>query len=641
TNLDATNITATSADLSWNAVSGAIYYILRYKETGPGSWINISVFSNNYDLQGLSGSTSYKFQVQSICSSGSSRFSKTHTFSTTGDCPTPTPFTPLGVGSHQATLAWSNESGTALSYDVRYKEITDPNWINITGVPTNLKIITGLDPLTTYEYQVRSNCASGSSPFSFSVEFTTPDNVCTAPQNLTLVSVGEDFATLSWGAVGGALHYTVRYREVGTVEYLFKDFIGTTTTTLQNLFPGTNYESQVRVECTLGTTDWSDVLLFTTDQIQSCEVPGNLNATMVTATSAKHNWDPVIGALEYTMQRRIAGTSTWTFQITTSQTSVTTFGLVPNTMYEFQVRTHCTIGDSDFSASAFYTTQDDPPCETPQNLFVDDITPTSATFHWDPVAVVIHYVLEYRPQGSSTWTSVTTTGTLISRTGLTPDTVYEWRVGVLCTSGGTVTYTGIETFMTADSNQCTTPGGLFVLGIQATQATLLWGSIPEADDYDVRIRPTSTSTWTDYPGIGTNLLVVFGLTPSTEYEWQVRANCQTGSSDYSPSDLFTTTTSSRLSDLSTLLERREGVATIFPNPASNIVVLEWNGAESGLHQVKILNSMAQVVTDFRVHQQKGMNRETIDISALNGGVYQLVMISDGVVFRSDRLIIAR
>ncbi|MDH3243638.1 MAG: fibronectin type III domain-containing protein [Saprospiraceae bacterium] len=640
-NLDEANITATSALLSWDNVSKAVYYELRYKDSGPGTWIMITVFDNSYNLQGLMGSTTYKWQVRSFCSGGNSRWSKASNFTTTGDCPTPTPFTPLGVGSHQATLVWSNESGTAISYDVRYKEISDPNWIEITGIPTNLKIITGLDPLTTYEYQVRSNCASGSSPYSFSVEFTTPENVCTAPQNLSLVAVGEDFATLTWGAVGGAEHYTVRYREVGTTEYLFNDFIFSTTTTLQNLFPGTTYESQVRVECTLGTTDWSDILIFTTDQISQCAVPGNINSSMITATSAKHSWDAVTGGIQYTMRRRIAGTGSWSFQITTTETSVTTFGLTPNTTYEFQVQAYCNIGDSDFSTSVFYTTLDDPPCETPQNLFVDDITPTSATFHWDPVSVVIHYILEYRPQGFSKWTSVTTTGTLISRTGLTPATVYEWRVGVLCTSGGTVTYTGIETFMTADENQCTTPSGLLVLGIQATQATLIWGSIPEAADYDVRIRPTGSSNWTNYPGVGTNLLVVFGLTPSTEYEWQVRSNCSTGSSAYSPSDLFTTTSSLRTSHHGSLISEVEVEQRIYPNPAHDFIEIEWQGFDVAKVQIQMFDGLGRIMASKKWAQSNGLNRQHFDLSWAGSGIYRITLASNGQLIFSETVLIDR
>ena len=480
--------------------------------------------------------------------------------------------------------------------------------------------------------------------FSGSVQWITPENVCTAPQNLMTTNIGFDFANLSWGAVGGTEHYRVRYREVGSNQWLFRDFIGNTFTTIPNLFPNVTYESQVQSECTLGATDWSNLITFTTTQIPTCDPPQNLFASMITVSSAKHNWDPVVGALEYIMRRRVLGSQTWV-EFTTTENFIPTYALAANTHYEFQVKTTCTVGDSPFSGSAFYTTDDVLPCAAPTNLMVDDITPSSADFDWSDVTGVLTYQMEWRIQGTSNWSSVTTTSSHISRTGLTPASTYEWRVGAKCNSGGTYTFSTIETFQTAAVNQCTTPNGLFVLGIGQTQATLTWGSIPEANNYDARIRPTGSTTWTNLPNITSNLKVVFGLLPATECEWQVRSNCLSGASSYSGSDTFTTQASSDASTNSDLegfqlasTSSHARKPTLYPNPAtSGQINIEMPGTDENLHLV-IRNIAGQMVANLVIAQQK----QKIDLNNLgiHPGIYGVVAVSkSGEILMREKLII--
>ena len=80
--LDATKITTTSADLSWNAASSAQSYDLRYRPVGSSDWTVVSVNTNSYHLTGLSSSTNYEYQVASVCSSATSDYSASYTFTT-------------------------------------------------------------------------------------------------------------------------------------------------------------------------------------------------------------------------------------------------------------------------------------------------------------------------------------------------------------------------------------------------------------------------------------------------------------------------------------------------------------------------------------------------------------------------------
>ncbi|MEP7128308.1 MAG: M4 family metallopeptidase, partial [Chitinophagales bacterium] len=87
----------------------------------------------------------------------------------------------------------------------------------------------------------------------------------------------------------------------------------------------------------------------------SCGIPGGLNATSITNTSATLNWTAVSGATSYNVQYRPVGSSTWS-STTSTTVSKTVSTLTIATQYEFQVQTVCSGGTSSFSGSVNFTT---------------------------------------------------------------------------------------------------------------------------------------------------------------------------------------------------------------------------------------------------------------------------------------------
>lgn len=85
TGLAASSITSSSANLSWTS-TGASSYNLQYRVSGGATWTTVSgIASNSYNLSGLNASTTYQWQVQSVCSGGTtSAYSSTATFTTSG-----------------------------------------------------------------------------------------------------------------------------------------------------------------------------------------------------------------------------------------------------------------------------------------------------------------------------------------------------------------------------------------------------------------------------------------------------------------------------------------------------------------------------------------------------------------------------
>lgn len=172
TGLAATNITSGGATLNWTSVSGATYDV-QYRVVGTTTWTTVAASSNTVNLSGLTAATQYEAQVRSKCSSTTSAYSSSATFTTTGTTCTatvPTGLNATNVSASSATLAWTAVTGT--TYDVQYRVVGTATWTTV-AASTNSTSLSGLTAGTQYEAQVRSKCATTTSAYSASVTFTT------------------------------------------------------------------------------------------------------------------------------------------------------------------------------------------------------------------------------------------------------------------------------------------------------------------------------------------------------------------------------------------------------------------------------------------------------------------------------------
>lgn len=72
-----------------------------------------------------------------------------------------------------------------------------------------------------------------------------------------------------------------------------------------------------------------------------CNKPTGLTTTNITSSGAKVNWSASPGAISYQVKYRVIGTTTWTYKTNTNPNKTLT-GLLPNTPYEWAVRSKCT-----------------------------------------------------------------------------------------------------------------------------------------------------------------------------------------------------------------------------------------------------------------------------------------------------------
>lgn len=174
----------TSAVLRWEPIPAGTNtsFNVRYRATGTSDWTNISnVTSASANITGLTGGTTYEWQVRTVCNNGgaTSGFLYLHTFSTS-PCIPPSNLQATNITTSSARLVWNYGLANAeTSYQVRYRIVGTTNWTVLNNQPTSTTgsslTLTGLSSNTTYEWQVRTLCsATETSDFvSSSVNFQT------------------------------------------------------------------------------------------------------------------------------------------------------------------------------------------------------------------------------------------------------------------------------------------------------------------------------------------------------------------------------------------------------------------------------------------------------------------------------------
>ncbi len=524
------------ASVSWQNLGTGVGYNLIWQAVGaPTSTTVTSLTTSTYSLTGLTNGTVYTWQVQTICTDGSvSGFTSPNSFTT--QCTTP-PYAYLSTAySNSAYVYWGTSGDPATRYDLVYRAAGSPTSTTIASLTsTSTQIgytIPGLLINTVYEWQVRTRCSDGSSSaFTTLQSFTTTG--CSAPSGLAESGITSLGASLYWNWLGAGVSYDVVYRATGsptsTTITLTNNYVN-----LTNLISSTVYQWQVRGICTDGSVSvFSPVKSFTTT---ACLTPTGLTELHIASTGALVSWNTDAG-LQYVLQWRQAGSTTWPFSQTVSSTYSGTrneqiFGLIDGGTYEWQVSARCPDGSVSPATSRTFTTG----CNAPTRLFNLTTTSTGASVYWSGVYDAT-YRVRWRLTGATTWVeSSTFTGSRYAITGLTSGNVYEWQPGLVCWNNSVAYPPNSLTFTTT----CSAPGA-YIPNVNDTFTTLYWTSGDTGTFYDAQYQQAGASTWVSVTGISTSSLLLTGLTPSTTYTYQVRARCGDGQvSPFSYAFSFTT-----------------------------------------------------------------------------------------------------
>ena len=189
---------------------------------------------------------------------------------------------------------------------------------------------------------------------------------------------------------------------------------------------------------------------------------------------------------------------------------------------------------------------------------------------------------------------------------------------------------GQDVWIVKLSSACTpvTPANLSTTKITSTSATLKWQIPGTPTGFKIQYKPTTSDTWLNKNiNNGTKASVkLTGLTPSTQYEWQIREKCGNQSSAYSASTLFTT------------LAMKEGenigadhfTFQAYPNPSNGIFSVEAGGITNEKVTIEVIDLSGRVLLEESVSSNNGSILHEMDLQRFIGGYYLLRMSDNGV-----------
>lgn len=498
----------------------------------------------------------------------------------------------------------------------RYRKIGEPTWVETAPTTDFFQLIQGLEQATEYEYQARRKCCpSDWSDWSEAQTFASAGFVpCTplAASGMSADGISDRNAYVYTVQPFGAVTNQFRYRPVGTTDWLYTDNTTNYYRFLSDLLAGTEYEVQVKQQCSNGDfSDFSGSFMFMTsgqkegnpdngdgdggDSDNPCTaIDGNSLTISSTTDNNTYVYTPQpLGAVNNQFRYRPVGTTDWL------ETDISTVyyqylgGLTAGTAYEFQVRQECEAGQwSNYSTSGNFTTTG----ENPGGMDGGDDDTDGGDDGDD---------------GGNT-------------------------------NGGDCDPVDVS--------------GLFTSSIGSANAYIYTPQPLGAVKNQFRYRPQSTDAW-----LTTDISTVYyrylsGLQAGTAYEFQTRQECSTDNwSNYSESEYFTTTgnqISSKLTINSTVpaaltwneLEQINPVAygikgastnlgiksiskiMVYPNPTSSLLYIESNFAFSKNDDLKIIDRMGRRISNIAV--SVGHRQAKVDVSNLESGIYMIQLTTE-------------
>lgn len=339
-----------------------------------------------------------------------------------------------------------------------------------------------------------------------------------------------------------------------------------------------------------------------------CAPPSGLNVTNVKSTSADLAWASSTGTgYEYSLTMSpTPGTPT-----ATTTNSVSVSSLMPATLYYLNVRKTCGTSDKSCWTMTSFTTL--PPCTVPANFTINNLTPTSVDFSWDPVVTAINY--DYVVDQQSGTPSATGATNTLNNTGAAAPLIEgeTYYVHIRTNCSGEQTDWSLDSFTTPIPCRAPVVHNEY---IDVDQAVAYWDDVPTATAYEYAITKSATP-----PSLGTKIekksVLMTALLDGVTYYFHVRSQCMSqGIEGLSP----WTTSSFKTFPLGVNTINGEGLGMeVYPNPAQNILNLKMLGALQTHATVSLTDISGRVLKQLPLDK----NEMTIDISNIAPGIYQL------------------
>ena len=346
------------------------------------------------------------------------------------------------------------------SYPYKFN-LTDSNTVHIEAVMPNPNLNATAASTAKLVFLWRNDNSGGKQPGAVISNVSVAAVTCPKPTGLSLLSVSDTSAAVTWTAGSGQAAWNVEYKSAGAGSWTAVTAT-TNSSTLTGLTPATAYTLRVQTNCGNGDFSAFQTISFTTDSAVTLENPtvttlSAVNVTEVGATmrGAISNPDSVTITAKGFVWNPSLGVDEVVFVTNNSDTMLYALvDLLPATTY-----TYCAFieyGDTIvYGENVTFTTETMPvePCEVPTDLsqIISSKEVGGINVSWVDHAGVSQWNLQYRPLNGE-WVTVLVTGyPSYSISGLVNGELYEIRVQAVCDGGVTSEWSAILTATATNS----------------------------------------------------------------------------------------------------------------------------------------------------------------------------------------------
>jgi titin len=403
---------------------------------------------------------SYYYSLTAIDAAGSSAAAVSNVL-TLPDVPT------LGAISTNGTSVFLSWNGVASATGYTLEMVVSGTATALSSQPIGAVtsfLVTGLTADSPYTYDIIATNSSGFSAESPTVNVTT----LLAPPVITVAATTATSNTINWTSIPDATSYLLERSTNQAVWSVVTPAPAAGVATYvdnTNVVGGKTYYyrlSAIDAAGNSGPSNVASVLTYPT-------APG-VTAVVYSASEIDLTWTPSKSATAYIVN--VETGTVWAANTTQPSGTATTLdltGLTADTSYTYQVLAVNTTGTGAASNTVTPTTILAPPT----GFSATEASDTSVTLAWTAVTDATNYIVQSSPD-SNTWTTATGTSFTQSSnsyavTGLTPGTVYYYRIASFNTLGQSV--------YTSPANATTplnAPVGLTAAVNSASQISLTW-----------------------------------------------------------------------------------------------------------------------------------------------------------------------
>jgi hypothetical protein len=429
----------TTAEISWTPVWGVEEYEFAYRYNNLSNWITQKVAAPRLSLENLLPGSTYLAKVRSFCGNIPSAYSREIAFFTPQSsviCVPPAATQIENLTSTSAKISWPPLAGIS-NYDFKYRRIGSEQWRTLLLSASTIEL-SNLEPGAQYEYQIRSFCGSGLSPFSNTFTFVTQNpSLCAAPGAPIESDISATSAVIGWSVSYGATGYELEWRQVNSPHWI-NVTVSSNRFLLNNLLPSTRYEARVRARCPDGTSAWTQSCAFTTreNNATQCQAPGIIRINNITHQSAIASWSHLQGISLFEVWYKPLASSTWQIMLSSTDRTANLQNLISGTEYELKARGICAGGFSYFSATFRFSTAGFPDCPQPNAPLITSLRAGEGVLSWPSAGGrVIEYELQYKRVSQTGWQIAKTRQTQITIEDVLSGQYYEFRLRNVCQGG--------------------------------------------------------------------------------------------------------------------------------------------------------------------------------------------------------------